>query len=138
MKPSPCPTFPTKLRLRMLRHDLMDSLACKKPRLSRAPKLPVATEEQEAFWLASWLTLNDVFFIHIPNEGKRSRRAAQAHGTAARGIGLLHSRFPAGASFAQRRLGRTQAARRQTDRRTVAVLDPCRPPRLRGILDRRR
>src|SRR3990167_8029165 len=85
MKPSPCPTFPTKLRLRMLRHDLMDSLACKKPRLSRAPKLPVATEEQEAFWLASWLTLNDVFFIHIPNEGKRSPRA----GARLKRMGLL-------------------------------------------------
>ena len=33
------------------------------------------TEDQEAFWLASWLTLNRVFFIHIPNEGKRSRFA---------------------------------------------------------------
>ena len=56
-----------------------------KSRLSRAPKLPVATEEQEAFWLASWLTLNDVFFIHIPNEGKRSPRA----GARLKRMGLL-------------------------------------------------
>lgn len=35
------------------------------------------TEEQEAFFLASWLELNKVFFIHVPNEGKRSRWQGQ-------------------------------------------------------------
>jgi len=32
------------------------------------------TEQQEAFALAAWLDLRRVFYIHIPNEAKRSPR----------------------------------------------------------------
>ena len=34
----------------------------------------VPTEYEECCWLASWLDLHNIFYIHIPNEGKRSPR----------------------------------------------------------------
>ena len=34
----------------------------------------VPTEYEECCWLVSWLDLHNIFYIHIPNEGKRSPR----------------------------------------------------------------
>jgi hypothetical protein len=54
-------------------HRIDQARALQELRKATKPKRRSASEMQEAFYLAAWLDLMNLLFIHVPNEGQRSR-----------------------------------------------------------------